>query len=89
MSGGKSLAARCQLLHAAAECGSPAAARRLDRLSRAGQRAGQCCIDLVMDWHRHPGRLDPCDDPGCAEASDGAAWAAAWELYWPPGHLPA
>jgi hypothetical protein len=85
---GRSLAAHCWQLHAAAERGDAAAARRLDRLSAAGVRAGQCHIDLGMQWHRHPGQLDPCDDTSCPEASDPVAWAASWELYWPPGQHP-
>jgi hypothetical protein len=84
-----SLAARCWQLHAAAERGDTAAARRLDRLVRGGVRAGQCGTDLLMGWHRHPGQLDPCEDASCPEASDGAVWAASWEGYWPPGHHPA
>ncbi len=85
---GRSLAARCWQLHRAAEAGDRQAAFRLDRLSRAGVRAGQCHIDLEMGWHRHPGREDACDEPGCPEALDGAAWAASWEAYWPPGKHP-
>lgn len=85
---GRSLAARCWQLHAAAELGDGSAARRLERLGRSGARAGQCAIDLTMGWHRHPGR-DACEDASCPEASAGAAWAASWELYWPPGKHPA
>ena len=84
---GRSLAARCWQLHVAAERGDTAAARRLARLSRAGVRAGQCHIDLVMGWHRHPGHVDACDE-ACLEAADGAVWAASWEAYWPPGKHP-
>jgi hypothetical protein len=84
---GRSLAAHCRQLHAAAERGDRLAARRLGRLGRGGVRAGQCHIDLAMGWHRHPGRVDACDE-ACPEASDGAAWAASWELYWPPGKHP-
>ena len=89
---GRSLAARCWQLHQAAERGDAAAARRLDRLSRAGVRAGQCRTDLAMGWHRHagrPGQLDCCDDPSCPAAADGSAWAQAWEAWWPPGRPPA
>jgi len=84
---GRSLAARCWQLHAAAERGDRQAGLRLDRLSRAGYRAGQCAIDLFMGWHRHPGDPHPCDD-ACPEASDGAAWSASWEAYWPAGGSP-
>lgn len=83
----RSLAARCWHLHQAAERGDRAAGRRLDRLAARGIRAGQCAIDLAMDWHRHAGQPDPCDEP-CPEALDGAAWAQAWEAYWPPGAGP-
>jgi hypothetical protein len=85
---GRGLAARCWQLHAAAERGDGTAARRLERLGRAGVRAGQCHIDLVMGWHRHPGDAGTCNEETCAEASGGAAWAASWELYWPPGKRP-
>jgi hypothetical protein len=85
---GRSLAAHCWRLHQAAEAGDRAAERRLYRLGRSGVRAGQCMIDLVTGSHRHPGCLDACDDMSCTEASDGAAWAASWELYWPPGQHP-
>ena len=86
--GAGGLAARCYWLHAAAEAGDQVAARRLDRLGWSGVRAGQMTIDLFMGWHRHPGRGDACDDTSCAEASDGAAWAASWEAWWPPGSTP-
>jgi hypothetical protein len=85
---GRSLAARCWQLHQAAGRGDRQAGARLDRLSRQGVRAGQCHIDLVCGWHRHAGDPHACDEPGCAEALDGAAWAASWELYWPPGGRP-
>lgn len=84
---GKSLAARCWQLHAAAQRGDRRSAARLDRLGRAGFRAGQCQIDLFMGWHRHPGSPHACDER-CPEAQDGAAWAASWELWWPPGQRP-
>jgi len=86
--GALSLAARAWRLHQAAGAGDRAAERQLERLGAAGVRAGQCHIDLVMGWHRHPGRPDACDEPGCAEASDGTTWAQSWELYWPPGNRP-
>lgn len=86
--GALSLAARCWWLHQAAEAGDQLAGRRLDRLGWSGTRAGQMTIDLVMGWHRHAGQLDPCEDARCPEASDGPAWAASWELYWPPGSTP-
>jgi len=84
----RSLAAHCRRLHQAAEAGDKAAERRLDRLTRSGVRAGQCAIDLEMSWHRHPGREDACDEPGCPEAPDPVAWAASWERYWPAGQHP-
>jgi len=83
-----SLAARCQQLHRAAERGDAGAEARLQRLAAAGQRAAQCLADLLLEWHRHPGRLDPCEDPSCAEALDAVAWARSWEAYWPPGQHP-
>ena len=86
--GPASLAARCWQLHQAAEAGDALAERRLDRLGWSGVRAGQMTIDLACGWHRHPGRGDACDDTSCPEASDPAAWAASWELYWPPGKRP-
>jgi len=85
---GRSLAARCWQLHAAAERGDRTAAARLQRLSAAGVRAGQCMIDLVMGWHRHAGDPGACDEAGCAEALDGAVWSASWEAYWPAGGAP-
>jgi hypothetical protein len=81
----RSLAAHCQRLHRAAEGGDRAAGRRLDRLGWSGHRAGQCLIDLVAGWHRHPGMRDACDEAGCPEAAGGAVWAASWEAWWPPG----
>lgn len=83
-----SLAARCQQVHAAAERGDEGAEVRLRRLAAAGQRAAQCLGDLLLDWHRHAGQPDPCEDASCAEASDDTVWAASWELYWPPGQHP-
>ena len=84
----RSLAAHCWRLHQAAQAGDKAAERRLYRLGWSGVRAGQCMIDLETGWHRHPGREDACDEPGCPEALDGAAWVASWEAYWPPGQHP-
>ena len=84
----RSLALHCWQLHQTAEAGDRTAARRLERLSRSGVRAGQAMTDLVMGWHRHPGQPGPCDDTSCAEASDGAVWAASWEAWWPPGQHP-
>jgi hypothetical protein len=83
-----SLAARCYWVHQAAEAGGPAAERQLRRMAGRGQRAAQCLIDATMQWHRHPGQPEPCEDPGCPEASDPAAWVASWEAYWPPGNHP-
>jgi hypothetical protein len=84
---GRSLAAHCWRLHQAAEGGNVTAGRRLERLGASGVRAGQAMIDLVMGWHRHRGQPGACDE-ACPEASDGEAWARAWEAWWPPGKHP-
>jgi hypothetical protein len=83
-----SLAARCVRLHEASERGDPWAERTLFRAAQRGPRAAQALIDLTMEWHRHPGALDPCEDPGCAEALSAAVWAVSWEAWWPPGGKP-